>query len=217
MSFILDALKKSEVDRQRQSVPGLMDTPLVARRSRWPAWAWLVAALLAVNAAGLAYLMWGASAQHSRPLLTSSAPPAAPAARPAEHFSPMDAAPVYAQEIPVTEAAPPSMSGAHTAAPKATAPKPHRADPVLIDQPEASDEVLPTLSELNLGGSQALPDIHLDVHVYATRPQDRFVYINNHKYHEGATLAEGPVLEKIRRDGAVLSYNGLRFLLPRQS
>ena len=26
MSFILDALKKSEIERQRQSVPGLMDT-----------------------------------------------------------------------------------------------------------------------------------------------------------------------------------------------
>ena len=28
MSFILDALKKSEIERQRQSVPGLMDTPM---------------------------------------------------------------------------------------------------------------------------------------------------------------------------------------------
>jgi general secretion pathway protein B len=61
-----------------------------------------------------------------------------------------------------------------------------------------------------------LPDLHLDVHVYATKPSERFVYINMRKYQEGNTLAEGPVLEHIRRDGVVLNYRGLRFLLPRQ-
>jgi general secretion pathway protein B len=54
------------------------------------------------------------------------------------------------------------------------------------------------------------------VHVYATQPAERFVYINMRKYREGATLAEGPVLERIRRDGVVLNYQGLRFVLPRQ-
>jgi hypothetical protein len=52
--------------------------------------------------------------------------------------------------------------------------------------------------------------------VYATKPSDRFVYINMRKYHEGAVLQEGPKLERIRRDGVVLDYQGMRFLLPRQ-
>jgi general secretion pathway protein B len=76
--------------------------------------------------------------------------------------------------------------------------------------------VLPSISEINLAGDQALPDLHLDVHVYATKPTERFVYINMRKYREGATLAEGPRVERIRRDGVVLSYRGLRFVLPRQ-
>jgi general secretion pathway protein B len=58
--------------------------------------------------------------------------------------------------------------------------------------------------------------MHLDVHVYATKAAERFVYINMRKYHEGATLQEGPTVERIRRDGVVLSYRGLRFILPRQ-
>ena len=53
MSFILDALKKSEVERQRQSVPGLMDTGPPLRRARFPVWAIALAALLAVNLAVL--------------------------------------------------------------------------------------------------------------------------------------------------------------------
>ncbi len=75
---------------------------------------------------------------------------------------------------------------------------------------------MPRISEINLSGQQTLPDLHLDVHVYATKPAERFVYINMHKYREGATLAEGPTLERIRRDGVVLNFHGLRFVLPRQ-
>ena len=67
-----------------------------------------------------------------------------------------------------------------------------------------------------MSGEQALPDLHLDVHVYATKPAERFVYINMRKYREGATLQEGPILERIRRDGVVLNYHGVRFVLPRQ-
>jgi general secretion pathway protein B len=98
-----------------------------------------------------------------------------------------------------------------------------RADPLLSDESSKStdyqaenDEVLPTINEITLSGAQALPELHLDVHVYATRPADRFVYVNMRKYHEGATLEEGPTVERIRRDGVVLNYQGLRFLLPRQ-
>jgi general secretion pathway protein B len=228
MSFILDALKKSEIERQRQSMPGLMDTPAAARRGRLPLWAVLLAVLLAVNIAVLIVILMrnGAAAPASNLKKHADAAPVAeqpPAA--AEHFSPLAPAPVYAPEIPVT-------AGGGTASPAAAIDAPHpiaqrsaprsaqrRADPVLNDEDvqEDSSEVLPTINEINLTGSQALPELHLDVHVYATKPADRFVYINMRKYHEGNALPEGPVIERIRRDGVVLNYRGLRFMLPRQS
>ena len=37
-----------------------------------------------------------------------------------------------------------------------------------------------------MSGQPALPDLHLDVHVFATKPADRFVYINMRKYREGS-------------------------------
>ena len=92
----------------------------------------------------------------------------------------------------------------------------HRRDPLLTDQDSKAEEVLPSISELNLSGPQALPELHLDVHVFATKPSERFVYINMRKYREGATLEEGPLLERIRRDGVVLNFQGVRFVLPRQ-
>jgi general secretion pathway protein B len=149
----------------------------------------------------------------------------------------LDAPPVYAPEIPVTSgdsasggnsasagnsaatlSAPPTAlrSSAQRSAPHAPTRRP---DPVLLDEDAKADneELLPSINQISLTGAQALPELHLDVHVYATKPADRFVYINMRKYHEGNALQEGPVVEHIRRDGVVLNFQGLRFILPRQS
>jgi general secretion pathway protein B len=61
-----------------------------------------------------------------------------------------------------------------------------------------------------------IPELRLDLHVFAAQPQDRFVMINMHKLHEGDTLPEGVRVESITPEGAVLSKDGSRFLLPRQ-
>jgi len=63
--------------------------------------------------------------------------------------------------------------------------------------------------------SAGLPDLHLDLHVYADRPQDRFVMINMHRLGEGDALPSGVQVETIRPDGVVMIYHGTRFLLPR--
>jgi len=228
MSFILDALKKSEIERQRQTAPGLMDTRLSPRRSRLPPWAIALGALLAVNLLVLTVVLWRktAPAAHTpRPAEASSTQSADASPPVTRHFSPLDTAPVYAPEIPVAAAdgsvpAPPPTvrSGSAGGQGNAAAHSARHPDPVLTDTDAEADsqEVLPSISEINLTGAHALPELHLDVHVYSTQPAERFVYINMRKYHQGSTLQEGPTVERIRRDGVVLSYQGLRFILPRQ-
>src|ERR1700751_2798704 len=49
MSFILDALKKSESDRQRQNGPALFEGRVAPPRPPLPLWAMAIALLLAVN------------------------------------------------------------------------------------------------------------------------------------------------------------------------
>jgi general secretion pathway protein B len=56
--------------------------------------------------------------------------------------------------------------------------------------------------------------LRLDVHVYSDDPQERFVLINLQKYFEGQELQEGPRLDEITPDGAVLSFRGQRFRVP---
>ena len=231
MSFILDALKKSEMDRQRQTVPGLMDAASPAPRARFPLWAIVLTALFGINLLVILIIVMrhgaGVAAPEGNARTAGAAAAAIAREGSAEHFSPMDNAPdrdsppTYAPEIPLP-------AGEAAARPPKAAEPAHasrRADPLLTDAATQRDEdaakreneeVLPSISEVNLTGAQELPELHLDVHVYATNPQDRFVYINMRKYREGNRLQEGPTLERIRRDGVVLDYQGLRFLLPRQ-
>jgi general secretion pathway protein B len=226
MSFILDALKKSEMERQRQLVPGLMDPGAVPTKSRLPRWAVALGVLLAINLGVLSFVLLRsppAAAPKVASIPAASAPavplPVSPTAAPSaapDHFSPMDGAPTYAPEIPPVDDAKAPTLEPKTQSRRADAPERSRVTETARAADPDDDEVLPSIAELNLSGPEALPDLHLDVHVYATNPADRFVYVNGRKYHEGAHMQEGPVVEHIRRDGVVLSYQGIRFLLPRE-
>ena len=55
----------------------------------------------------------------------------------------------------------------------------------------------------------------VEIHVYDAVAANRFVFINMNKYSEGDRLKEGPVVEEITPDGAILEHQGQRFLLPR--
>lgn len=76
-------------------------------------------------------------------------------------------------------------------------------------------EQLPGYQELVLSGRARLPELHLDIHVYADDPARRFVFVNNRKYREGEKLDEGGRVERITPYGAVVQHSGHRFeLLP---
>jgi general secretion pathway protein B len=96
-------------------------------------------------------------------------------------------------------------------APPAVAPLPSRP----AYDTRGANEVLPTASSLVATGT-TLPDMRLDIHVYSNTPTERFVFINMRKYLEGQAITEGPTVERITPEGAVLNSQGLRFLLPRQ-
>jgi general secretion pathway protein B len=220
VSFILDALKKSESERQRQASPGVADIASVSPRTQLPRWALVLGFLLGINLLlFIVYLVRHDTTPAASVAAPASAPGAATiAAEPmaskppvAKPWSPLDT-PVDAPEIPVGEPLPAAAMPVPTPAPAVSAPPPE-----MLNNGDNTDEAgLPTVNELTVAGRQGLPELHLDIHVYATRPGDRFVFINMRKYREGAALQEGPTVAQITRGGVVLQYHGLRFLLPRQ-
>ncbi len=81
MSFILDALKKSESDRQRQNGPALYEVKVAAPRTQLPLWAIGLAVLLAINLGLVAWALLrrstnAASAQASGTAAAATSQPA---------------------------------------------------------------------------------------------------------------------------------------------
>jgi general secretion pathway protein B len=250
MSFILDALKKSENERQRQVGPSLADVQVSRRRADKPWWVVAVGALLVLNLGVLlVVLMRDGDARSSAPPAASQpaatnapatdarpgtqAPLPASASRMPRGNPPVDASTNPAVHALADEAgtyepgvAPdtdPQLSAAATVPEgppmvrpiEAPSVAPAAVQPAPQSQLARDQEVLPTPQTLAASGT-ALPDMHLDIHVYAPKPADRFVFVNMRKYTEGQALKEGPTLERITPDGAILNQHGLRFLLPRQ-
>ena len=209
MSFILDALKKSETDRQQQGPSDFANVPSGAESPRAPRWLWVLAVLLAVNLAVLlgVLLRDGAPqivpqsvrvpAANPEPAADSSFSEKIREAREREFAARTSTSP---RPEPVAEPEP--------APPPAAAPQPRR-------QPEFTLAALPTADQLRATGSIQLADLHLDIHVYSEKPADRFVFINMVRHREKSRLAEGPVVQEITPEGVILDYSGTRFLLPR--
>jgi general secretion pathway protein B len=248
MSFILDALKKSENERQRQVGPSLADVQVGQRRINKPWWAVAVGALLVVNLGVLiVVLMRDGDARSNTPRAAaenSTADTSATDARAGTQVplpasasrmprgnptlnAPTGSGRSLADEAGSGEAgvvldSDPQLSAAANVPEGSPLVRPINAPAVApaTIQPQAqaqtaSEEMLPTQMDLAAGGT-VLPEMHLDIHVYSARPTDRFVFVNMQKYTEGQALKEGPTLERITTEGAVLNHRGMRFLLPRQ-
>jgi general secretion pathway protein B len=217
MSFILDALKKSESDRQRQSGPALFEVKLAPPRTGLPSWAIAVGALLLVN---LGVVMW-MLLRHS-----TTRAPEAPEVAAASVSAPPRPAPATAVPAVATDHPPAPLTTSRSAAGAAGPPPPNREDLAPASEPASPAMVsphvrrgtadgVPLYQDAAAAADAHLPQLRLDLHVFAARTQDRFVMINMHKLREGDSLPEGVRVESITPDGAILSYNGSRFLLPR--
>jgi general secretion pathway protein B len=286
MSFILDALKKSESDRQRQTGPALFEVKVAPPKARFPVWAVAIVALLVVNMIIVGWLLLRrpsrldetavAAPSTALPTSTATQVPFAPSDRSANGSvasSSTATMPPPPNTNPSTNgpstdgapgSAPPSIQSAN-AQQSSTMPSPTPQQSSLSAPQPAShpavhlpdrDQNEPTLAgaetdggarpddyapaaepgsslfkghvrrgtesgfmlyqDLAVTAGADLPQLRLDLHVYAAKPQDRFALINMRKLHEGDSLQGGVRVEAITPDGVVMSHNGTKFLLPRE-
>ena len=233
MSFILDALKKSESDRQRQSGPALFEVKVAPPRTGLPLWAVAVAALLVVNLAIVMWMLWRHPAARSADAGMADTSAAAPAPRPAPPLpaSAMEERPQVAAagaappvSLPAPAGSPPAAApvlrptaGGAAENPDDYAPAAEPAAAPLLGNRVRRDTVdgVPLYQDVAATPGARIPQLRLDLHVFAPQPQERFVMINMHKLREGDSLPEGVHVDSITPEGAVLSYGAARFLLPR--
>jgi general secretion pathway protein B len=238
MSFILDALKKSENERQRQSSPALFEVKVAAPRRNFPVWAIGLAVLLGVN---LLILLWFVLRS---PAQTAVAPTSAPnestdAQSPAATPPGMVTLPATSTYIPAGGAstAPPQPALADAGVVGPSSAPPLAEEPVLSGQhpsvppdydvrdyrpaitPEQAGAVAAARRDAVLSRDEvlaqgtSLPDLRLDLHVYDPDPAKRFVFVNMRKLREGDSLPEGVRLDLITQTGAKFSFRGTPFTI----
>lgn len=262
MSFILDALRKSEHERQRQTGPALVEVAVAPPKAKTNRWATAAIALLLVNLVAIGVLLLVKSRDESPPAAAEAAatapasvdsgpPPAAspaaqasvtqtvpvpvvPAAQTPPSLRPPAAEPVTGTRNPLEQEmstySPPMDYEAATAAaappPGPPAVTPTRRGSVVYESlPEANPTAgygpppssatgnLPRADDMAAQG--AMPELRLELHVWSTKPQERFVFVNGRRYREGDTTADGATVEEITPDGVVMNSRGNRFLLSR--
>jgi general secretion pathway protein B len=238
MSFILDALRKSEAARRRSEAPDLFanmpQTQMPPQaRPRWPWWALGTVLVIALTIA--AWLLTQRAQAPAAPVIENSEtsavsqPAADEVATPgtdatAQSEPARDQAPSPAQIVaappaaatpppaPATVTPPPALSAALPPAPTQPAPPPVSAPataPVATPAPPAVGDRIVSPAELEPTLRRELPALKLSMHLWNETPARRFIILDGQRLKEGDVLGE-IVIERIDRDGAVLAWRGIR-------
>jgi hypothetical protein len=231
MSYILDALRKSEQEREfsrvltppdeRGAFSGFMKRPL------WPL---AVGAALVLIVLATSIRVWW---EPGRPApVVSPAPPPAAVVTPgpvAVEVAPAKpgSAPVkrevrdLAKQLAVvsrkpkrtakvTEPPPVATRAAGTPAPTQTA-----AAAVEVWQTLPDPSLIPFLRQMPDRFRRNIPKMAINVHLYSADEDENLVYINNRQYRRGEKIEDKIWLEAIVEEGVVMNYEGTRFKLPR--
>ncbi|MBW0146387.1 general secretion pathway protein GspB [Marinobacter arenosus] len=237
MSYILDALRKSETERRQGKVPDLgHQVQLIHRpkKKRPSAVVWIAVALV-LNAIVMAVVFWPRLSPVTEGL-TSAAPAGAqlplesqdvmPPEQTNETNSRQNEAGLQASRIPaVAEESPLPEAESETAVaesggidsnetvrerPTIIVPSSEsaRENPVLPEPMPAGR--VPHLVELPLSFQKSIPDLTFNSHIYSSDPYASRVMINNNYLRRGDTFS-GLRVDNITEDGVILSKQGQRF------
>ena len=216
MSYILDALRRADAERERGHVPGIHAQPLIAGaapsaaqsvRAPWP---WFAGAAL-VLLLGVVLAWWltragspSAGEPASRPLAAAPsaapAPALGPAPAPRQPTAPITAVP-KSEPLPVIRQTRPAAPAPSDDAKPATAAAPRADGEARIYRPaELPDEIRRQLPVLSVGGS-----------AYSNKPVDRILILNGQVLHEGDKVTPELQLQQIKLRSAVLAFKGYRY------
>lgn len=204
MSYILDALRKADADRERDPARGIHAHPVPVREVNASSSRWHLVAGAAggIAVAAVAVMLWPseretvvvAAPQVTRPAASVLPAPAVlpPAPSPEPQVVRTVAARPAPMAVPVT-AAPAASSAASAAAPAGPA-----------------DRIF-NVAELPADIQRDLPKLPISGGVFSENAAQRMLIVNGQVANEGAQLAPGLVLEQIRAKSAVLKFRGWKY------
>lgn len=226
MSYILEALKKAQAERQLGSAPTLHAPALHGTDRKATGGALTRPLVLAALAMGVAIVVLLVlvlrPTQQQQP--AAGAPPAVAAAAvvaPAAPAIPVaPAAPAQTEAAPLAAALPPPVATVTPEPrPQPVAEEAPAAAPVVAaDKPvkpaAAPEEPVQNLRDLPEPIQRSIPHVTVGGYIYSKNPADRLLLIDKILRHEGEEVAPGLMLEKLLPREAVFSFKGYRYRVP---
>ena len=218
MSYILDALKRADTERERGVVPGLYARQLAGSgaTTRSPGRKLiLIACGSALLAGAMAVALWlGRAAPNSTPSVmpdqTAAKPTPAPVVRPPEVVATVQT-PVQQQAPALAATPPPAPAPAVAAIPATTAPA--SPTPRATASAPPAPAAAPLLAELSDDIRRQIPALTITGAVYSDNPGQRLLLVNNQVLPQGSLAAPEVTLEVIGTKSSTFSFRGNRFRL----
>ena len=194
MSFILDALRKSENERLKSEPPKITNIPYAIPIKKLPIWIKSLILILLLLCVGLAWL-W-LKDEVNQPQISSIEIPK--------------------QELFNTEISNQDISTSRVIEDltdisiSESVNENNFQSALMIDTVE---EIIPTYMELKAQGI-SLPNLNIELHVFSSVDDNSFVRINSRSFREGDYISpEGISIVEINESGVITQFQGKIFLL----
>jgi general secretion pathway protein B len=205
MSYILDALKKSEQERGNGNIPGVqtVHSSSLNYNNKKTYWPYILIAAVLLNLIAIIYFVFDKENKTAvEPVVTADQTTTEIISAPVKVIEQTQeenkqTAHTTATEKPIT------LNNVETSSEKQIAPAASRemtSNNTIVEYYDLAEHI-----------KQQLPKIIISAHVYSSNPVQRSIVINNNFMEEGEYVLDDLVLYEITRDGAVFSYHETLF------
>ena len=236
MSYILDALKKSEQERGHGSIPSVqtIHSSSLNYNNKKTYWHYFLIAAVLLNLIAILYFVFdkenktpAEDVAMAKETLKGDVPDSLPAPAPALSTTPTEEH-IQSNTVSITPGISSMQHGIDNEPVEANTAKlaqPHLPETIeskpgnINERPSISsnkpvltgNENIVELYDLPVSIKQKLPSIVISAHVYSSNPLQRSIVINNNFLEEGEYVLDDLVLYEITRDGAIFSYHDTLF------
>lgn len=220
MSYILDALRRADAERERGSVPSLhaqsvpagTSEPRARREARPMVWVVAGLSLALVASVGWQFIGREPAKEAPPPRDTADAPAVnAPVAVASPTPAPMPRSTL--PPVPAVRQAPAPAPAPPPAAATATTVTPSPVPATAAAPAPAASARLPTQDELPEDVRRQIPKFAVGGSIYSESAASRFLILNGQIFHENDKVMPELVLEQIKLKSAVLRYRNQRFTI----
>ena len=231
MSYILDALKKSEQERGHDSIPGVQtvhSSSLNYRSEKTSYWPYILITAVLLNIALVIYFIF----DKDKPVIEQTAI-TQKAVTKSSHENKIIASGAQATIAKDTT----EQALITTLSSEEELESDNLEQPPALTHISTSESELPAAATISTGRTNAprkvaaendiidfynlpesikkqLPTINISAHVYSSNPLQRSIVINNNFMEEGEYVLDNLILHEITASGAIFNYHGTLFSYP---